>query len=142
METSGYFNYRSFHQKIYHTWTSSIMISSWPDNEAHKVLRQTEQLFCETFCPGRGGRSRGQPRIPLVPGITATKRIFPDCWFLHAGVGKVWLLMQSHGIGKCETAGGRHRPTMIMTPEEERRAYESLKEDLRHISVRGACCGS
>jgi pyruvate formate lyase activating enzyme len=134
METSGYFNYRSFRRKIYPHLDLIYYDIKLADNEAHKrycgrpneiILRNFERLV------GEDGADV-QPRIPLVPGITATKQnLSAIAGFLRAcGVGKVWLLpYNAMGLAKCETLG---RPTpdlpmKFMTPEEERRAYEALK---------------
>jgi pyruvate formate lyase activating enzyme len=134
LETSGYFDYRIFRKKIYPHLDLIYYDIKFVDNEIHKrycgrpnrtILGNLRRLIEE-------GGVQVQPRIPLIPGITATKEnLCAIANFLGAsGFGKAHLLPYNPlGLAKCVTLG---RPTpdlpaSFMKPEEERRAYDLLK---------------
>jgi pyruvate formate lyase activating enzyme len=137
METSGYFNYRTFRRKIYPYLDLIYYDIKLADNDAHKRhCGRSNEIILRNF--GRLVGEEGaevQPRIPLVPEVTATEQnLSAIAHFLRAcGVGKVWLLPYNPmGLTKCETLG---RPTpdlplKFMMPEDERLAYEALKGGL------------
>ncbi len=134
METSGYFNYRTFRRKIYPYLDLIYYDIKLADNEDHQgYCGRPNDIILRNFC--RLLEEEGaevQPRVPLVPGITATEQnLSAIARFLRScGLEKVWLLPYNPmGLAKCETLS---RPTpdlplRFMTPEEERRAYDALK---------------
>lgn len=134
LETSGYFNYRTFRRKIYPYLDLIYYDIKFADNEAHKrFCGRSNDIILRNFCRliGEEG-AEVHPRIPLVPGITATDRnLFAIAGFLRTyGVKEVWLLPYNPmGLAKCETLAREtpDLPRKFMTPEEERRAYDALR---------------
>lgn len=134
LETSGYFSYRTFHRKIYPYldliyW--DIKLASDADHVRYcgkpnaVVLSNFRRLI-------KDGKVEICPRIPLVPGITATDENLAAIGdFLRAlGVKQVQVLSYNPlGLVKFRSLG---RPTpdlpdTLMKCQEEERAYEVLR---------------
>jgi pyruvate formate lyase activating enzyme len=134
LETSGYFDYRSFRRKIYPHLDMIYYDIKLVDNQAHLkhcgrpngiILRNFRALMTED-------KDKVLPRIPLVPGITATEEnltavvnFLRDC-----GAKKLFPVPYNPmGFAKLETLGrpSPDLPTRFMTPEETEHAYEMLK---------------
>ncbi len=117
METSGYFNYRSFRQKIYPYLDLIYYDIKLADNEAHKRYcgRPNEIILRNIWQPGRGGRSRGPAPYSAGTGNYRDRaESFRDCRFLARlrswkGVASP---VQSHGVGQMRDLGEADtRPT-------------------------------
>jgi pyruvate formate lyase activating enzyme len=133
LETCGYFNYNAFRSRILPYLDFVFFDIKIVDQAAHKQFAgRPNHLILNNF--RRLIQEEGievHPRIPLVPGITATEEnISAIVKFLQeAGAQQVSLLPYNPmGIDKHEGIGRQppDLPNRFMTPEEEEVAYAIL----------------
>ena len=117
METSGYFNYRSFRQKIYPYLDLIYYDIKLADNEAHRrYCGRPNEIILRNFCRLAGEEgAEVQPRIPLVPGNYRDQaESFRNSPFLARMRSRKVVVspVQSHGVGQMRDLGETDtRPT-------------------------------
>jgi len=133
LETCGYFHYPTFRKKILPYVDLIYYDIKLMDRQAHKrymgksngrILRNFSSLV-------REGRCVVQPRVPLVPGITATEEnILAIVGFLKAvGADRVSLLPYNPtGLDKYRSLGRPvpEVPSGFMSPHDELAIYDLL----------------
>ena len=104
METSGYFNYRSFRQKIYPYLDLIYYDIKLADNAAHKrYCGRPNEIILRNF-EGWSGRKeqRSSPAFPYYRESPRPSRIFPrspvSC--THAELERSGFSRKSHGVGQ------------------------------------------
>jgi len=134
LETSGYFNYDTFRRKIYPHVDLIYYDFKLADEEAHKkYCGRPNKLILRNFLRlVEDGAAEIHPRIPLVPGITATDENLSSIagFLLSCGQEQVRLLPYNPmGLAKYQTIGRLtpDLPQRFMRPEEEAQAYEAIK---------------
>jgi pyruvate formate lyase activating enzyme len=135
LETCGYFNYGTFRNRILPYLDLVYFDIKIADQAAHKkFVGRPNRLILNNF--RHLSQEEGvevHPRIPLVPGVTATQEnISAIVEFLReVGAQQVSLLPYNPiGIDKHEGIG-RQRPDLpnrFMTPKEEETAYAILEQ--------------
>jgi pyruvate formate lyase activating enzyme len=134
LETSGYFDYLTFYQKIYPHLDLIYYDIKFIDSEVHRrYCGRPNTIILENFrrLVKKGGE-KIQPRIPLIPGITSTEENLSAIadFLLTSGAQQALPLPYNPlGLTKCLTLGrpAPNLPTSFMEPEEEKRACELLK---------------
>lgn len=134
LETSGYFNYRTFRRKILPHLDLVYYDIKFVDNETHrKYCGRPNRIILGNFRRlVEEGRVELQARVPLVPGITSTDdNLSAIADFLcTCGVQNAQPLSYNPmGLNKCITLGRKmpDLPARFMEPEEERHACELLR---------------
>lgn len=133
VETCGYFNYRSFRTRILPYVDLIYYDIKLADPGAHKQqLGRPNGRILENFRRlARESTVELHPRIPLVPGLTATEENISSIVRLlrDAGARQVSLLPYNPmGLHKHRTLGRPvpDLPEQFMDPQEEKEAYEIL----------------
>ena len=130
IETSGYFDYDTFRRRIVPHVDLIYYDVKIADPQAHKkyvgksnqrILRNLQRLLQE-------GGVEVHPRIPLVPGITATRENLSAIvdFLCEAGARDVSLLPYNPmGFEMAVSLGGTKPPLPegFMKPDEERKVY-------------------
>ena len=138
LETSGYFNYQAFREKILPSVDLVYYDIKMADPHAHKrylgtsnrrILHNLKRLLGE-----RGVEVH--PRVPLVPGITATEENLSAIIDLlcEAGARDVSLLPYNPMGIEMTVKLGRPKPPLpegFMKPDEERQIHEMFRELLQ-----------
>lgn len=148
IETSGYFDYDKFKQKILPYIDLIYYDIKIADPEAHKTYTgKPNQRIIENFCRlhkekdmgfnGHGQRTRTtalevHPRIPLIPNITATREnLSAIVNLLHeTGAENVSLLPYNPMGIEMNDKLGRPKPPLpegFMKPDEEEEVYTMFK---------------
>lgn len=137
LETSGYFDYSTFKKKILSYIDVIYYDVKIADDDDHKkfigksnkkILDNLRQLIKEEDV-------QVIPRVPLIPGITATHKNLSDIVNLLRGIGaeKISLLPYNPMGMAMYTCLGRERPPLpdsFMKPDEEEEVYEMFREIL------------
>ncbi|OHB89161.1 MAG: hypothetical protein A3D89_05935 [Planctomycetes bacterium RIFCSPHIGHO2_02_FULL_52_58] len=134
LETSGYFDYDVFKQKMLPYIDLIYYDIKIANMEAHRrYIGKPNQKILENF--RRLLREKGvkvHPRTPLVPGITATKENLSAIvdFLCDAGADNVSLLPYNPMGIEMAVNLGRPRPPLpmgFMKPDEEREVYDMFK---------------
>lgn len=134
LETSGYFDYDVFKQKILPYIDLIYYDIKIADMEAHRqYIGKSNQKILENF--RRLLREKGikvHPRTPLVPGITSTKENLSAIvdFLCDAGADNVSLLPYNPMGMEMAVNLGRPRPPLpmgFMKPDEEREVYAMFR---------------
>src|SRR3989338_29755 len=134
LETSGYFDYDVFKQKMLPYIDLIYYDIKIANMEAHRrYIGKPNQKILENF--RRLLREQGvkvHPRTPLVPGITATKENLSAIvdFLCDAGADNVSLLPYNPMGIEMAVNLGRPRPPLpmgLMKPDEEREVYDMFK---------------
>jgi pyruvate formate lyase activating enzyme len=134
LETSGYFDYEPFKQKILPYLELIYYDIKIADPELHKgYIGKTNYRILDNLY--RLLREKGveiHPRVPLIPGITATRANLSAIVDLlcEAGAGDVSLLPYNPMGIEMAVNLGRPKPPLpegFVKPEEERKVYDMFK---------------
>ena len=135
LETAGYFEYDTFKQKILPyvdlIYYDIKIAESWAHN--HYIGKPNQRIF-DNFCRLIDEKSvEVHPRIPLVPGITATREnlssIIDFLW--KAGADNVSLLPYNPMGIEMAVSLGRPKtpvPNKFMKPDEQNEIYSLFSE--------------
>ncbi len=134
IETSGYFDYDKFKQKILPYVDLIYYDIKIADTETHKTYTgKSNQIIINNLCYLlKEDKIKVHPRIPLIPNITATRENLSAIVNLlcETGVGDVSLLPYNPmGIEMNEKLG-RPRPPLpecFMKPDEEEDVYSMFR---------------
>ncbi len=134
LETSGYFDYEPFKQKILPYLELIYYDIKIADPEIHReYIGKTNYRILDNLY--RLLREKGveiHPRVPLIPGITATRANLSAIVDLlcEAGAGDVSLLPYNPMGIEMAVNLGRPKPPLpegFVKPEEERKVYDMFK---------------
>ena len=134
LETSGYFDYEPFKQKILPYIELIYYDIKIADPEIHReYIGKTNHRILDNLY--RLLREKGveiHPRIPLIPGITASRENLSAIVDLlcEAGAGDVSLLPYNPMGIEMAVNLGRPKPPLpegFVKPEEERKVYDMFK---------------
>lgn len=134
LETSGHFNYRTFREKIL-PYTDLIYYDiKIADLDTHrKFLGKSNQTIIENlFSLLKEKNVEIQPRIPIIPGITATRENLSAIVNLvcDAGAKNISLLPYNPmGLAMAENLGKTipSLPRTFMKPYEEQEVYDIFR---------------
>jgi pyruvate formate lyase activating enzyme len=138
LETSGHFDYEPFKQKILPFIDLIYYDIKIADPELHKrYIGKTNRRILDNL--HRLVQEKGvqvHPRIPLIPGITATRENLSAIVDLlcEAGAGDVTLLPYNPMGIEMAVSLGRPRPPLqerFMDPDEETEIYAMVKGFIR-----------
>ncbi len=131
LETSGYFDYNTFKQKMLPYIDLVYYDIKVADTEAHKqYVGRPNQKILDNFCRLLMEKVvEVHPRIPLIPGITATREnLSAIVHFLCQTEAESVSLVPYNPMGiEMAVSLGRPRPPLperFMKPDEERKVYE------------------
>ncbi len=135
VQTSGYFNYDTFRRKILPHLDLVYYDIKIMDPEIHRrwIGRSNERIVANLFRLLREKEVPVHPRIPLVPGMTATDENLRAVvnLLIDAGAKRVSLLPYNPmGLGMWEKLG-KPRPDVpegFMKPDQERATYLRFRE--------------
>ncbi len=138
LETAGYFEYDTFKQKILPYVDLVYYDIKIADVNAHTqfIGRSNQKIFDNLRCLLKEERVDVLPRIPLIPGITATHENLSAIvnFLCEAGAGKVSLLPYNPmGFDMHVNLGKQkpHIPERFMEPDEEKEVYDTFKRILK-----------
>jgi pyruvate formate lyase activating enzyme len=138
LETSGYFNYETFQRRILPYLDQIYYDFKLADGLAHKKFtgRPNDRIFTNFRRLIREGSAEVQPRIPLVPGVTATEENLAALARYLRGEGAERVLLLPYnptGIDKYPSLGipRPDLPYAFMKPEEEEKAHEIVVKHSR-----------
>ena len=136
LETSGYFDFNSFERKILPYLDLVYFDIKFADPRLHieHTGRSNHPILENFWCLLKSGKVSVQPRIPIIPGITATKANLASIVDFLCGVGaeSVSLLPYNPMGLDMYSSLGRAAPPLpkrFMRPEEEEeicRLFESI----------------
>jgi pyruvate formate lyase activating enzyme len=140
LETSGCFDYGLFEEKILPYIDLIYFDIKTVDARTHrKHIGRSDRRILDNFRRlVKESSDRVQARIPLVPGITATRENLSSAvdFLYDAGAKSVSLLPYNPmGIDKAETLG-RPRPLLperFMSPDDERELHEMVKTKISRM---------
>lgn len=145
LETSGYFEYNTFKQKILPYIDLVYYDIKIADPRAHnKYIGKPNQRILKNFCRLiKEKRVEVRPRIPLVPGITATRENLSAIvgFLCEAGADDVTLLPYNPMGIEMAVNLGRQKPPIsegFMKPDEEREVYSMFRTILGEKKKMGA----
>ncbi len=138
IQTCGYFNYRTFRERILPHVDLIYFDVKVADPRAHMehIGRPNDRILTNFRLLARDGGVELHPRIPLVPSITATPKNICDIvrFLKDAGAQAVSLLPYNPlGLQKYPSLGRPvpDLPLRFMRPHELKQAYETLAECAR-----------
>lgn len=132
LETSGFFNYRKFSQQLL-PYLDLILydLKIMDDDISRKYTGQSNQLILQNFeCLIEQGDVEIVPRIPLIPGITATQENLQQIarYLKRFNLSNVELLPYNPlWIDKIQRLG--------LTPRYERQKFMSAEEKSKSYSI-------
>jgi len=142
LQTCGYFHYEAFRRRILPYVDLVYYDVKLADPKAHRRYtgRSNDRILANLRRLLREDGVVVEPRLPLVPGITATADNLAAVVDLLCDMGARFLqLLPYNPLGlDMWTALGRPRPSVpdrFMTQEEERQTYETFQEILRSKAV-------
>ncbi len=145
LETSGYFDFDSFERKILPYLDLIYFDTKIADEQAHrKYVGTSNQTILDNFRRLlKERRGAVHPRIPLIPGITATRENLSSLvnFLCGAGAESVYLLPYNPMGMEMYSFLGRPRPPLpdrFMKPEEERELIALFESILREEGARTA----
>jgi pyruvate formate lyase activating enzyme len=134
LETSGYFDYQTFREKILPYIDLIYYDIKIADPQSHRTyLGKTNQRILNNFRHLHQEKEiEVHPRVPLVPGITATRENLSAivAFLCEAGAQDVTLLPYNPMGIEMAVSLGRPRPRLpdgFMSPDKEREAYIMFK---------------
>jgi pyruvate formate lyase activating enzyme len=134
LETSGYFDYEPFKQKILPYLELIYYDIKIADPELHKgyIGKTNYRILDNLYRLLREKRVEIHPRVPLIPGITASRENLSAIVDLlcEAGAGDVSLLPYNPMGIEMAVNLGRPKPPLpegFVKPEEERKVYDMFK---------------
>lgn len=134
IETSGYFDYQAFEQDILPYVDLIYYDLKLANPEAHRKYtgRTNQRIIANLKQLIRGQRVAIQPRVPLIPGVTATEDNFKAIIRILRGIGAedVTLLPYNPMGMEMAVALGRAKPSLpegFMRPAEEKKIYAMFK---------------
>ncbi len=137
LETAGYFEYDTFRQKVLPYLDLIYYDVKIADVEAHTqfIGRSNQRIFENLRRLLKEERVEVQPRIPLIPGITAThKNLSSIVNFLYeVGAEEVSLLPYNPMGFEMASNLGKQKPPLpesFMKPDEEKEVYDTFKKIL------------
>ncbi len=138
LETSGYFHYDTFRQKILPHIDLIYYDVKIADPEAHRryIGKTNERILSNLRRLLQESNVEVHPRVPLIPGITATRENLSAIVDLlcEAGATDVSLLPYNPMGIEMAVKLGRPRPPLpeeFMKPDEEREIHDMFNELLR-----------
>jgi pyruvate formate lyase activating enzyme len=138
LETCGYFHYPTFAERILPYVDLIYYDIKLMDRKAHRtyVGKSNERILRNFLTLVRDGRCAVQPRVPLVPGITATEENLSAIvrFLKEAGADQVALLPYNPmGLDKYRSLGrpAPELPTGFMKPHDEQAIYDLLARSMR-----------
>jgi pyruvate formate lyase activating enzyme len=143
IETSGYFDYQAFENNILPYVDLIYYDLKLADPEAHRkytgktnqrIIRNLKRLI-------RGQGVEIHPRIPLVPGVTATEENLKAILHILSEIGAEDVTLLPYNPMGMEMAEGLGRPKPLlperfMRPAEEKKIYavfQALVEESAHL---------
>ncbi len=148
LETSGYFKYRPFEQKILPYLDLIYYDIKIKDSKEHSRItgRPNDKIFGNLRRLLKEKNVEVIPRIPIVPGVTATHENLSAIaqTLYEAGADKILLLPYNPMGMEMYTKLGRQKPALperFMRHDEEKEVYEMFRditnglEDLRLITT-------
>lgn len=149
LETSGYFDYDAFKQKILPYIDLIYYDIKFANTSAHiQYTGKPNQRILENFrLLLREEGVEVHPRIPLVPGITSTEENLSGIvdFLCEAGGESVSLLPYNPMWIEMAVSLGRPRPPLpegFMKPDEERDVYAMFKKITLRKQFVGAYCNT
>ncbi|MFQ5900070.1 MAG: glycyl-radical enzyme activating protein [Thermodesulfobacteriota bacterium] len=143
LETSGYFDYDTFKQKILPYIDLIYYDTKIADAKVHNRYtgKSNQKIIVNLYRLLREEGVEIKPRIPLVPGITTTEENLSGLVGIlcEAGAGDVSLLPYNPMGIEMAVDLGRPRPPLpegFMRPDEEREVYEMFKTILSSSTFR------
>lgn len=143
LQTCGYFHYETFRRRILPYVDLVYYDVKLADPEAHRRYtgRSNDRIFANLRRLLREDNVVVEPRLPLVPGITAGADNLAGVVDVLCDMGAQSLqLLPYNPLGlEMWTSLGRPRPSLpdrFMTQDEERRIYETFQGILRSKAVR------
>ncbi len=134
IETSGYFDYQSFEENILPYVDLVYYDIKIADPEAHRKYtgRTNQRIILNLKRLIRRQRVEIHPRIPLIPGVTATEENLKAIIRIlcEIGAGDVTLLPYNPMGMEMAEALGRPKPLLperFMRPAEEKKIYAMFK---------------
>ncbi len=153
LETSGYFNYAIFKEKLLPYIDLIYYDIKIADSEDHSRItgRPNDKIFGNLRQLLKEKDVEIIPRIPIIPGITATHENLSAIarTLYEAGADKILLLPYNPMGMEMYTKLGRQKPAIperFMRPNEEKEVYEMFRDiikglgDLRPATAWNAIC--
>ena len=144
LQTSGYFDFASFERKILPYIDLVYFDIKFADSELHREYTgESNGKILENFRRLRSsGKVSLQPRIPIIPGITATKENLTSIvnFLCDAGAESVSLLPYNPMGMDMYSSLGKPKPPLpdrFMKPEEERELTALFESILREKGGQG-----
>ncbi|MBI5192873.1 MAG: glycyl-radical enzyme activating protein [Nitrospirae bacterium] len=138
LETSGYFDYSTFKKKILPYIDVIYYDVKIADEDDHKMFigKSNRMILDNLRLLINEEDVQVIPRVPLIPGITATQKNLSDIVNLLRGIGaeNISLLPYNPMGMTMYTCLGRERlplPDSFMKPDEEEELYEMFRGILR-----------
>jgi pyruvate formate lyase activating enzyme len=138
LETSGFFDFGPFEQKILPYLDLIYFDIKFADSSLHRAyVGRPNQLILDNFRRLLGGRGvQVYPRIPLIPGVTTTQENLSAIvdFLCEAGAESVLLLPYNPLGMEMYSCLGRPTPLLpdrFMRPEEEGEVYALFESILR-----------
>lgn len=135
LETSGFFEYETCKQKILPYVDLVYYDVKIADPKVHKrYVGKTNQIILDNlFRIVREKETKVHPRVPLIPGITTTRKNLKEIVDLlcEAGADTVSLLPYNPMGIEMAVSLGRPRPSLperFMEPNQEREIYAMFKK--------------
>lgn len=142
LETAGYFEYDTFKQKVLPYLDLIYYDIKIAEVEAHNrfIGRPNRKIFDNLRRLIRKETVEVQPRIPLIPGVTATRNNLSAIvdFLCEVGADEVSLLPYNPmGIEMFSNLGKQKPPLPdgFMKPDEEREVYDMFKAILKKKSA-------
>jgi pyruvate formate lyase activating enzyme len=149
LETSGYFDYHTFKQKVLPYIDLIYYDIKIADSGAHRryVGKPNQRILFNFRHLLQEGRVEVHPRIPVVPGITATRENLSAIvdFLSEAGADSISLLPYNPLGMEMAVSLGKTRPPLpegFMKPDEEEEVYALFNSILkeRQGAFRHASC--
>ena len=142
LETSGYFDFDSFERKILPCLDLAYFDIKFADPRLHMVhTGSSNQLILENFRRLlRTRKVKTYPRIPMIPGLTATQENLSAIvdFLCEAGAESVFLLPYNPLGMEMYPCLGRPKPPLpdrFMKPAEEQALYAMFKTILSQKKI-------
>jgi pyruvate formate lyase activating enzyme len=145
LQTSGYFDFAEFERKILPYISLVYFDFKFADSELHREYTgEPNGKILENFRRLLSGKEVGvQPRIPVIPGVTATKENLASIvdFLCDAGAESVSLLPYNPMGMEMYPSLGKPKPPLpdrFLKPEEEKELTALFESILRETGARTA----